>query len=137
MFYCVPLFLVKLVFYIKFMASLLPIPLITQRWLELLMFEIAILLRFIGIINEPWYLLQTFVYLILVLVLHQELRYLYFYYEYAQTSSCQLQKQWHFSHASSCTRKFWPRVKFYVVATILVFMWISILKYIISKYSNK
>ena len=43
-----------------FMAFFLLIKLIMQQLSELLMFEIAILLRFMEIINKSWHLLQTF-----------------------------------------------------------------------------
>ena len=57
MFY-VPLFSVKSIFYIKFMASLLLISLIIQR--QLLMLKIGISLGFIDIINKSWNPLQAF-----------------------------------------------------------------------------
>ena len=59
-FYDVQLFLVKSVFCIKFMALLLLIPLIIQQLSENSMFEIAISLRFIEIIDKSWDPLQTF-----------------------------------------------------------------------------
>ena len=61
MFYNVPIFPVKSAFYIEFIASLLLIKLIIQRYSEPLIFKIAILLRFIDIISKSLHLLHLLV----------------------------------------------------------------------------
>ena len=54
MFYNAPLFSIKPIFYIKFIDSILLIPLIIQQQLAPLMFKIVILLKLIDIIDNLW-----------------------------------------------------------------------------------
>ena len=55
-----PIFLLKPAFYSKFTALLLLILLMMQQWSMPRMFNIAIWLRFIDVINISWYSLQLF-----------------------------------------------------------------------------